>query len=102
MAQLNIEKKSSNQEIGNMSIVRSNWDFPLEKKNLQFIGYSLIVIVIGYLLMSTGITEEAAVVDGKWNNVWAISVAPIILVFGYCVMLPYAIIHDFKEKGKTK
>jgi lipoprotein signal peptidase len=97
MAKLNREKMNSDKK-NNMGTVRSNWEFPLEKKNLQFLGLSFIVIIVGYLLMATSISEEPALVDGTWNNFWAINVAPVILVIGYCVMIPFSIIYDFKSK----
>lgn len=75
------------------------WEFPLEKKNLLWLGIGVAVILIGYLLMSTGITEEPALVDGKWNNPLAVDVAPVVLVIGYCIIIPFAILKDF---GKSK
>jgi len=74
------------------------WEFPLGKQNLIIIGIGLIVILIGYALMATGITEEAAVADGKWNNALAVVVAPFLLVIGYCVIIPFGIIKTFTNK----
>lgn len=75
----------------------NNWQFPLDKKNLIYIGIGLAVIVVGYLLMATGITQQPAIPNGKWDNPFAISVAPIIIVIGYCVIIPYAIVKVFKK-----
>jgi hypothetical protein len=72
------------------------WEFPLNKKNLQILGLGIIVILIGFGLMATGITDEAAVPDGTWNNPFAVSVAPILLLIGYCVIIPYGILKYFK------
>ena len=77
------------------------WLFPMTKSNLIFIGISLGVILLGYGLMATGITEQGAAVDGKWNNPLAISVAPILLVLGYCVMIPIGIIRIFHNEHQT-
>lgn len=74
------------------------WEFPLEKKNLMWILIGIGVVILGYILMSTGITSEAAVPDGKWNNPIAIGVAPVLLVIGYCVIIPYGILKMFKSK----
>ena len=73
------------------------WEFPLEKNNLIIIGIGLAVILIGYMLMATGVTEEPAIADGKWNNPLAVTVAPILLLIGYTVIIPYGIIKKFKK-----
>lgn len=71
------------------------WKFPLQKQNFIIIGIGLLVIIIGYLLMATGITEEPALPNGKWNNIFAVTIAPILLVLGYCVIIPYGIFKSF-------
>jgi len=73
-----------------------SWQFPLNKKNLQILGIGIIVILVGFGLMATGITKEAAVANGTWNNPLAVSVAPILLLIGYCVIIPYGILKYFK------
>lgn len=76
------------------------WKFPLSKRNLFVAGLGLAIILIGFALMSTGITEEPAVPDGKWNNPLAVAVAPFMLVIGYCVVIPYAIMKLMPDKNK--
>lgn len=80
----------------------TNWEFPFVDKNFIYLGAGLAIILIGYLLMATGITETPAAVDGKWNNVLAVLVAPFVLVFGYCVAIPYAILKFFKDDKSTE
>ena len=77
------------------------WDFPLKQKNLVWAGIGWLVIIVGYILMATGITDEPAIPDGKWNNTFAITVAPILLVIGYCVLIPFAILKLFSKQEKT-
>lgn len=74
------------------------WVFPFTKQNYIIAAIGLAVILLGYALMATGITEEPAIPNGKWNNPMAVTVAPILLVIGYCVIIPYAILKYF---GKT-
>lgn len=57
------------------------------------------MIVIGYVLMGTGITDDVANNDGIWNNASSITIAPILLTLGYCVIIPYFI---FKRFGKDE
>jgi hypothetical protein len=56
--------------------------FPLERTNLMIIGLGIVLLVIGYVFMA----ENS--VDGFLPTV----AAPILLVLGYCVVIPYGII----------
>lgn len=64
-------------------------------------GIGVAVILVGFLLMSTGVTEEPAVPDGKWNNFFAVQLAPVLLIIGYCGIIPYAIIKYFKKDEQS-
>lgn len=74
------------------------WRYPFTRQDMIYFGISLGVIILGYLLMATGVTEEAAVPDGKWNNPLAVTVAPILLTLGYCVMIPLSILKIYTTK----
>ncbi len=50
--------------------------WPFGKKNYLYFGLALIVIIIGYIAL--------------WQG--SITLAPILLVIGYCVLIPVAII----------
>ncbi len=78
------------------------WEFPYNRQNFIIAGVGVLVIIVGYLLMSTGITEEPAVLDGKWNNPLAITVAPLLLILGYCVIIPYALYRFFGKKEEPE
>jgi len=77
------------------------WKFPFEKQNWILFGIGFGVVILGFLLMATGITEEPAVADGKWNNPLAVVVAPILLIIGYCIIIPYAIIKYNRPKPEV-
>ncbi|MEJ5245719.1 MAG: DUF3098 domain-containing protein [Bacteroidota bacterium] len=77
------------------------WEFPLEKKDLIVISVGIAIVLLGYLLMATGITEEPAIPDGKWNNPLATVVAPFLLVIGYCVVIPLGLIKFFSKKKNS-
>ena len=63
-------------------------------KNYSIIAFGILVIIIGYILMS----EQS--VDGFMPTV----VAPIFLVIGYCIIIPIGIIYknDPKDIGGFK
>ena len=71
------------------------WEIPFTKKNLIIAGIGVATIIVGYLLMATGLGGDHAAVDGTWNNPMAITIAPILLVIGYCAIIPYAILKYF-------
>ncbi len=50
---------------------------PMGRGNLLRLGVALIVIALGYLTLSRG----------------SITLAPILLVLGYCALVPWAILH---------
>jgi hypothetical protein len=59
-------------------------------KNLKLFGISLVLLVVGYVLLG----------QGPVDNPLSKTVAPIILVGVYCVLIPYAIIaRDRKRPG---
>lgn len=77
-----------------------NWNFPFTKKNFIIAAIGFVVILIGYILMATGISNQPALESGTpWNNPFAVTIAPILLLIGYCIIIPYAIIKYF---GKDK
>ncbi len=66
---------------------KKKWEFPLGRNNFYTLLIGLGVILLGYALMATGITDEPAIPDGKWNNFLAVAVAPVLLLLGYCVII---------------
>ena len=70
------------------SKAKLNETFPLEKENYIILGIGLLVIVLGYLALSGNTVEGFS----------QLTVAPILLVFGYCVIIPVGIMYRKKEK----
>jgi hypothetical protein len=54
---------------------------PLEKLNLQIIGGGIVVILAGYL----------ALLQGPVEGFVPLTLAPILLLLGYCVIVPLGI-----------
>jgi ATP/ADP translocase len=61
----------------------SVWSSPWSKDNYLMLGVGVVVIVVGFVLLSMGME--------KWDNPLSVSVAPVVLVIGYCVIIPLAI-----------
>ncbi len=77
------------------------WEFPFTWKNFIIAGIGLTTIVVGFILMSTGLGGDYAAIDGDWNNPMAITIAPLLLVIGYCVIIPYAILKYFPHSENS-
>ncbi len=61
---------------------------PLGKENFRIIGIGLLVIVAGYLAM----------LEGSVEGFLPLVLAPILLVAGYCVIVPLGIMYRKKER----
>lgn len=79
--------KSKRQQTSKFS-KKKEFSFPLEKENFVIIGIGIVLLVIGYFLMS----ENS--VDGFMPTV----IAPLLLVAGYCVVIPYGIMKKPKSE----
>jgi hypothetical protein len=64
--------------------------FPLAKVNFAILGIGLLTIIIGYLSLSGNTVESFR----------QLTVAPILLVLGYCVIIPIGIMYR-KKKPKV-
>lgn len=68
--------KKSNGEAGDLS-----WPFGM--KNYLLFGLALVVIAIGYITLGYG----------------SITLSPVLLVVGYCVLIPISLIVKDKSVG---
>ena len=64
--------------------------FPLERENYLILGAGLVLIVAGYLALSGDQVE----------GFLPLTLAPILLVAGYCVVIPLGIM--YRKKTETK
>ena len=56
--------------------------------DFNLFGIGLLTIILGYIVMATGKTE----------SIQSIKIAPLILIVGYCVLIPAAILVKPKNK----
>jgi uncharacterized membrane protein HdeD (DUF308 family) len=63
---------------------------PLTKSNYQILGGGLLCIVLGYI----------ALAQEPWDGTMPLVVAPILLVIGYCVLIPIGIL--FRRRTSTE
>jgi quinol-cytochrome oxidoreductase complex cytochrome b subunit len=65
---------------------------PFSRTNYLLFLIGFAVIVLGYIALSRP----------PASNFWSLTVAPILLVAGYCVIIPIAIILKGKTRDKEK
>lgn len=58
---------------------------PFGKRNYVWFGIALLIIIVGYIFLGSG----------------SITIAPILLVLGYCVLVPVAILLPPEKKVKA-
>ena len=66
--------------------------WPLEKGNYVLFGLGILVLIIGYFFLSIG----------PWDSFWSRTLAPIVLVIGYCAVIPISILYRKKNVTENK
>ena len=59
----------------------------LKTKNYIIFGAGIALIILGYILMSIG--EHDGILSSK--------LSPIVLIIGYCILIPISIFKNFKD-----
>jgi len=65
---------------------QTKWNI-FERANYVIFLVGVGVIVLGYLAM----------MQGPHNSFWSLHLAPILLVLGYCVFVPWAILKHTRQ-----
>ena len=61
------------------------------KRNLYLMGIGIAVLIIGYILMA----------QPPVNSIWSLTIAPIILVIAYLIIIPIAILYGKRKKQSS-
>jgi hypothetical protein len=78
----------------------SKLKFPFQKKNYQLLLIGVGIILLGYMLMMGGGSEDPNVFDPSIFSFQRITLAPIVVLFGYA-FIGYAIMHKPKKKSES-
>jgi hypothetical protein len=62
------------------------------RKHITLFCIGCLTLILGYILLA----------QGPVDNPLSLSVAPLLLIGGYCIIIPVAIILKDKEQKKTK
>ena len=64
---------------------------PFGKLNYQILGVGLVVIILGFV----------ALAQKPWDGFMPLVIAPVLLVVGYCVIIPVGILYRKKNPAET-
>lgn len=64
---------------------------PLSKQQLLLVGAGVGIVILGFVLLSLGMSSG-------WDNPLSVDVAPVVLVIGYCVVIPFALLYRGKQQ----
>jgi uncharacterized membrane protein HdeD (DUF308 family) len=67
------------------NLVDDEFKWPFGKKNYLVLALAVVVIVIGYITLGQG----------------SLTLAPILLVLGYCVLIPIALIIRGRDEDRA-
>ncbi len=65
--------------------------FPYTRENAVVLLVGLAVVVGGYVALS----------KGPWNSFWSLTLAPVLLVLGYCVIIPIGLMYQKKRPAQA-
>ena len=60
-----------------------NFQWPYKRKNYVLFGIGVFIIILGYLIMYLG----------EVNSFQSLTLSPILLLIGYLIIIPYALLH---------
>lgn len=66
-------------------------DFPFTSRQYQWFGIGLVMLVVGYLLMSGGASDDPEVFSEEIFSARRITLAPVVVLLGYATIF-YAIL----------
>lgn len=87
--------------IENLMANNSNLQFAFQKKNYMLLLIGLVILIVGYTLMSGGGSEDPTVFSEEIFSFRRITLAPIVILAGY-VFIGYAIMYRDKKAGSQE
>jgi membrane-bound ClpP family serine protease len=76
-------------------------EFPFAKENYKLLVIGIVIIIIGFILMTGGGSDNPEVFDPAIFSFRRITLAPIVAVIGF-VFIIYAIMKQPKELKEDK
>lgn len=70
------------------------WKSPWGKQHYTYLGAAVVVIIVGFLLLAKGMYSS-------WDDPLSVDVAPVVLVIGYCILVPLAIMRKNSSNSSS-
>ncbi|MFQ5825106.1 MAG: hypothetical protein ACE5JB_13715 [bacterium] len=86
MSERNVKRRKAGRKY------KAKSDLPFTKRNYQLFSVAIALLILGYI----------ALAQGPADSFWSLTVAPVLLVIGYCVLIPWAIIYSGKNNQRNK
>ena len=83
-----MSKESKEKEKLSRRKVKKVEILPLDPLNYKILILGVVVIVLGYIALGTD----------PWDGFIALTIAPILLLMGYCVIIPIGILYRPKKE----
>ncbi|OPZ69921.1 MAG: hypothetical protein BWY83_01824 [bacterium ADurb.Bin478] len=81
------------REKATRKLVRKGGEFlDLAANNYKLFGLGILILIVGYFFLA----------QGPADSFMSLTLAPILLVFSYCVVIPYAIFWKAKKREPQK
>ena len=77
---------------------KHNEEFPLGRQNYKLLAIGFVIIVIGFLLMIGGKSDDPAIFNEDIFSFRRITLAPIVILFGFAFEI-WAIMRKPKENN---
>ncbi len=84
--------KTKNKKKEKKPVIPQEKTLPFEKGNYLWFFAGLLVLTIGFVFLSIG----------PWDSFWSRTLAPVILVIGYLVVIPWSIMYHKKNHQTAK
>lgn len=72
--------------------------FAVPEKNVRLIIIGLVIIIVGYVLMAGGGSDDPAVFNPEIFSPLRITVAPLLIIAGFVLEI-YAVLHRPSKKN---
>jgi hypothetical protein len=77
-----------------------SFDFPFSRENYRLLIIGVAIIIIGFLLMTGGGSDDPGVFDHRIFSFRRITLAPLVSLFGF-IFIIYAIMKKPSEGNKA-
>lgn len=76
---------------GRIKKSKKSSELPFTRENYVLFLIGILTLVAGYIALSIG----------PWDSFWSLTLAPILLVLAYCVIIPVSILYRKQNRQES-